>query len=96
MVFTLVGLSFLIQGIFHALGSDIFLNKKYRDSDNGREFQRGLVFPLTFLGSGWVILGTLYYGLYQGKDSTSFYIWLAVITIPAFIMLAFNRYKFKE
>lgn len=86
-------IEFFNSSIFHALGSDVFLNKKYRNSDNCREFQRGLVFPLTFLGSGWVILGTLYYALYQGKDSTSFYIWLAVITIPAFIILAFNKFK---
>lgn len=78
-----------------ALGSDIFLGKKYRDSDTGRAYQRSLVFPLTFLGSGWVILGALYFALYGGKDTPSFYIWLAAITVPAFSVMAFNKYKFK-
>ena len=94
--FTIFGLSFLIQAIFHAWGSDIFLGKKYRNSDIGRTYQRKLVFPLTFLGTGWVILGALYFALYEGKDATSFYIWLAVVTVPPFIIMAFNKYKYKR
>jgi len=94
--FTIFGLFFLIQAVFHALGSEVFLGRKYRDSDMGKSYQRGLVFPLTFIGSGWVILGSIYYAVYEGKDATSFYIWLAVITILAFVMLAINRYKFKR
>lgn len=94
MSYTLFGLLFLIQAISHAWGSDIFLGKKYRNSDIGRIYQRKLVFPLTFLGIGWVILGALYFAIYDGKDATSFYIWLALVTIPAFIMMAFNKYKF--
>lgn len=96
MSFTIFGLSFLIQAILHALGSDIFFGKNYRNSDAGRAYQRSLVFPLTFLGSGWVILGTLYFALYGGKDAKSFYVWLGAVTIIAFTMMAFNKYKFKK
>lgn len=96
MAFTVFGLSFLVQAIFHARGSDIFLGRKYRNSDTGRAYQRSLILPLTFLGSGWVILGALYYALYGGKDTAAFYIWLAIITVPAFVIMAINKYKFRE
>lgn len=96
MGFTLFGLYFLIQAIFHASGSHVFLAKKWRYSELGKAYQRGLVFPLSFLGSGWVILGTLYFALYDGTDATSFYIWVAVITLIYFVMLGIHQYKFKQ
>lgn len=96
MTFTIFGLSFLIQAVFNALGKNTFLGKEYRNSEKGRIYQLSMVFPLMILGCGWSFLGTIYYAVYQGNDSTSFYIWLAVVTIPIFIWLAVNKYKFKK
>jgi hypothetical protein len=41
-------------------------------------------------------MGTLHYGLYEGKEATSFYVWLGIITIVALIMMGYNKYKFKK
>lgn len=96
MAFTLFGLLFLVQAVLNALGIDFFLGKTYRNSKEGKIYQRSLAFPLMFLGCGWVFLGTMYYAAYGGKDSISFYIWLAVVTIPVFIWLVINKYKYKQ
>lgn len=96
MSFTIFGLCFLIQAVFNALGINFFLGREYRNFDKGKAYQRSLVFPLIFLGCGWAFLGTIYYAVYKGNDSTSFYIWLAVVTTPVFIWLAVNKYKFKQ
>jgi hypothetical protein len=96
MSYTIFGLYFMIQAILNALGSNIFLGKEYRDSKKGRLYQRKLVFPLTILGSGWIVMGTLHYGLYEGKEEISFYVWLGIITIVALIMMGYNKYKFKK
>lgn len=72
------------------------MDKEYRDSKKGKLYQRKLVFPLTILGSGWIIMGTLYYELYEGKAVTSFYIWLGIITIVVLVIIASNKYKFRK
>lgn len=96
MSFTIFGILFLVQAVFNALGSNLFIGREYRNSDKGKSYKRSLVFPLMFLGCSWSFLGTIYYAVYQGNDSTSFYIWLAVFTIPIFIWLTVNKYKFKK
>lgn len=72
MHFTILGLYFLIQAVFHASGSELFLHKRYRNSNKGNIYQKKLVFPLIFLGSGLVILGTVYYAVYDGMPDLSF------------------------
>lgn len=63
-----------VGAVFNALGKNAFLGKEYQNSDKGKEYQRSLI----FLGCSWAFLGTIYYAVYGGKDSASFYIWLAV------------------
>lgn len=96
MSYTIFGLYFLIQAILNASGNNIFLGKDYRNSERGKTSQNMMILPLTLLGSGWVFMGALYYALYEGKGSTSFYVWLGIITIIAFIIMIFNKYKFKK
>lgn len=60
MTIVFLGVSFLIQAIFHGLGSPYFISKKYKDIENRKEFQRGFVLPYCILGIGWIIWGLKY------------------------------------
>lgn len=93
MTIVFLGISFIIQAIFHGLGNPYFITKKYRGSDFCKEYQKGLVFPYSFLGIGWIILG-ITNPRFEQLNSASFCLWLVIIAIIPFVLLIRNKRKF--
>lgn len=93
MVIIFLGISFLVQAIFHWFGNPYFLSKKYREAVFRKEFQKGLVFPYSFLGVGWCILG-LSNRTFEKQNTGSFCIWFIAIAMIPLILLVKNKERY--
>lgn len=93
MAVIFLGVTFILQAIFHALASSLFLSKKYPDAGYRRAYQKGLVLPNLFLGIGWVIWGTLN-RTFEEQSTLSFCIGLVAIAIIPAILVIRNKKRF--
>lgn len=93
MAVIFLGVSFILQAIFHAMGSSLFLTPKYRSTPFRREYQKGLVVPDLFVGAGWVIWGLLY-RTFEEQNTLSFCVVLIAIAVIPAILVIRNKKRF--
>ncbi len=93
MAVIFLGVFFILQAIFHAMGSPLFLAQKYWDADFRREYQKGLVLPDLFVGIGWIIWGVMNRTVTE-QNTASFCVGLIAIAVIPLILLMRNKKKF--
>ncbi|MDD3394192.1 MAG: hypothetical protein PHG19_06080 [Anaerotignum sp.] len=93
MLVIFFGISYLIQAVLHGFGCPYLVNKKYRNADFRKQYQKGLVFPYAFLGVGWFILGFIFRTL---EDENIFLYCICLVSIAAMplYLIKKNEQKF--